>query len=250
MTVKAGTRLLIVDDEQDLVQLMKERFEAEGYDVVAYPDALPALHYVKSCGLPHLALIDLELPSMHGFELSDKLKALGDVPIMFITGNKEAATATIGLLNYAEDYIRKPFHISELAARVRRVLSRFPDFFYAQTPVIRVDDWLSVDFGQRRLLIEGRAEALTPIEANLLHILMRNAGRVISSEMLIARVWPSEDVYEDTLRVHMHRLRRKIEPDFRRPRYIHTERGMGYRFGMGDEAGNNQLNAAFSWQHP
>ena len=223
-------RLLIVDDDAKIIPILRDAFEAEGYEVAVFADAPAVLRYIQTYGLPHLALIDLELPSMHGFDLSEKLKALGDVPIIFLTGNAETDTIVDALTHYADDYVTKPFKIRELAARVRRVLSRFPDFDYAQHPVLQVDGHLSIDFGLSRLLIGGQPVLLTPTEASLLHILIRNAGQVVTTDTLIARVWPADEVYEDTLRVHMHRLRRKIEPDLHTPRYIQTERGIGYRF--------------------
>lgn len=223
-------RLLVVDDDPALTRLIRDKFIDEGYDVTTFTDGPEALDYVERAGLPHLALIDLKLTTWHGFELSRKLKERGDLPIVFITGNDKTDTVVKGLTEYADDYVTKPFELAELVARVWRVLSRIASFEYAQTPVIQVDDWLSVDFGNSQLLAGGKRITLTPTEANLLHVLLRNAGRVVTSETLIARVWPTEEVYEDTLRVHMHRLRRKVEPERQSPKYIKTERGIGYRF--------------------
>ncbi len=105
-----------------------------------------------------------------------------------------------------------------------------PSLDYASEPVVRVDENLSIDFAHNRIVVNGKSLSLTPTESILLHVLLRNAGRVVENRMLIARVWPSEDVYEDTLRVHMHRLRRKLEADSHHPHYIRTERGVGYMF--------------------
>jgi len=230
MTQADPQKLLIVDDDKDLLDLLRAEFEAEGYEVFTFHDGLQVLTHVRRAGLPHLAVIDLKLPSMHGFDLAEQLKALGDVPIVFLTSVKESKTVVTGLRLYADDYVTKPFELAELTARVERILSRITDYSYAQAPIIEVDDHLAVDFGNSRLVIQGRDVLLTPTEAALLHILIRNAGRVVPSGTLIARVWPRAEIYEDTLRVHMHRLRRKLEPDFRRPTYIFTERGTGYRF--------------------
>jgi DNA-binding response OmpR family regulator len=230
MTHTDPQKLLLVDDDKELLDLLRLEFEAEGYEVAAFQDGLQVLKFVRKSGLPHLALIDLKLPSMHGFELAEQLKALGDVPIVFLTSINEPDTVVTGLRKYADDYVTKPFQLPELQARVQRILSRITDFSYAQAPQIEVDEHLAVDFGNSRLLVRGRSVALTPTEASLLHVLIRNAGRVVPSSTLIARVWPRSEIYEDTLRVHMHRLRRKIEPDFHHPTYIFTERGVGYRF--------------------
>jgi DNA-binding response OmpR family regulator len=181
-------------------------------------------------GLPHIALIDLGLPSMHGFELSSRLKAMADVPIIFVTASNDTDTVVQGLKKYAEDFIVKPFELRELEARVQVVLARMPSLDYASEPIIRVDEFLSIDFAHNQIVLNSTRTALTPTESILLHVLLRNAGRVVENRMLIARVWPSEEVYEDTLRVHMHRLRRKLESDSHHPHYIRTERGIGYMF--------------------
>jgi DNA-binding response OmpR family regulator len=224
--------LAIVDDHLELVESLQDAFELEGYTVLPFLDALPMIRYVKKNGLPHLALIDLNLPYMHGFELSRELKKFGDIPIIFISGEKETKTVVDGLSSYADDYVIKPFEIEELVARVRRVLSRIPNFHYVYAPVIDVDEWLSVELGRGKLRVGDRHILLTPTESGLLGVLIRNAGTVVTAETLISRVWPTEDAYifEETLRVHMHRLRRKLEPDLRQPKYIITERGVGYRF--------------------
>lgn len=223
-------RLLIVDDDELTLYLLKELFELENYRVTTCRTASEALNDVQINGLPHLALIDLDLPDLNGFDLSAKIKAMGDVPLIFVTGNDDQRTMVDGLRHYADDYMVKPIRTAELVARVRRVLSRMSSFDYVQPPVLKVDDWLSVDFGRNRLLVGGRVKVLTRIESALLHNLIRNAGRVVQSDTLIARVWPAGEVYEDTLRVHLHRLRRKIEKDPGHPRYIQTERGVGYCF--------------------
>ena len=228
--MRTAKRLTIVEDDPDILYDLRGAFEAEGYEVGAFLDALPMLRYVRENGLPHLALVDVNLPSMDGFELSRKLKQYGDVPIIFISAEGNPQIVAQGLDLYADDYVTKPLNFEVLAARVRRVLSRMANFEYALPPVIEVDDWLSIDFGQSKLQAGGKSIVLTPTEAGLLDVLLRHAGAVVASDTLISRVWPLEDVFEDTLRVHMHRLRRKIEPDHRSPRYITTERGVGYKF--------------------
>lgn len=155
---------------------------------------------------------------------------MADVPIIFVTSSGDTETIVQGLKKYAEDFIVKPFELRELEARVQVVLSRMPSLDYASEPIIEVDQHLKIDFAHNRILVDGKSVGLTPTESVLLHVLLRNAGRVVENKILIARVWPSEDVYEDTLRVHMHRLRRKLEADSHHPHYIRTERGVGYMF--------------------
>jgi len=224
------TKILVVEDDANICKLISDYMNAHGYDVTAVPDGPEALEYIGQRGLPHIALIDLALPTMHGFELSSKLKAMADVPIIFVTSTSDTDTIVQGLKRYAEDFIVKPFELRELEARVQAVLDRMPSLDYASEPIVRVDDNLSIDFAHNRLMLGGKSFGLTPTESILLHVLLRNAGRVVENRMLIARVWPSEDVWEDTLRVHMHRLRRKLESDSHHPHYIRTERGVGYMF--------------------
>jgi DNA-binding response OmpR family regulator len=131
---------------------------------------------------------------------------------------------------YAEDYMTKPFNGGELAARVRRVLRRVGDFAYTLDPLTKVDERLQVDFAGQRAVIEGEDVSLTPTETKLLYILMRNAGRTVTTDFILRRLWPLEVAYEDRLRVYVHRLRRKIEYADSEPRYILSERGTGYLF--------------------
>lgn len=224
------TKVLVVEDDANICKLINDYLSSHGFDVTTVMDGPDALDYIKERGLPHIALIDLALPTMHGFELSSKLKAMADVPIIFVTSTSDTDTIVQGLRRYAEDFIVKPFELRELEARVQAVLARMPSLDYASEPIVRIDEHLEVDFAHNRLTLNNKGYSLTPTESILLHVLMRNAGRVVENRMLIARVWPSEDVYEDTLRVHMHRLRRKLESDSHHPHYIRTERGIGYMF--------------------
>jgi DNA-binding response OmpR family regulator len=224
-------KILVVEDDANICKLIADYMSVHGYDVTAVPDGPEALEYIGKRGLPHIALIDLALPTMHGFELSSKLKSMADVPIIFVTSTSDTDTIVQGLKRYAEDFIVKPFELRELEARVQAVLARMPSLDYASEPIVRVDDNLSVDFAHNRIILGDKSYGLTPTESILLHVLLRNAGRVVENRMLLARVWPSlEDVGEDTLRVHMHRLRRKLEADSHHPHYIRTERGVGYMF--------------------
>ena len=224
------TKVLVVEDDVNICKLINDYMSGHGYEVTTVMDGTDALDYIRERGLPHIALIDLALPTMHGFELSSRLKAMADVPIIFVTSTSDTDTIVQGLRRYAEDFIVKPFELRELEARVQAVLARMPSLDYASEPTVQVDEHLQIDFAHNRLVLNNKVYSLTPTESILLHVLMRNAGRVVENRMLIARVWPSEDVYEDTLRVHMHRLRRKLESDSHHPHYIRTERGIGYMF--------------------
>ena len=154
------------------------------------------------------------------------------VPIIFISTEGEPETVIEGIKTYADDYLVKPFNITELVVRVQRVLSRVSDFGYAQSPLIQIDPWLGIDFANAQLhFADQTSVALTPTESKLLQTLYSRAGMIVPSSVLLSRVWPFEEVYEDTLRVHMHRLRRKLEPTGTgKPHYIQTVRGTGYSF--------------------
>jgi DNA-binding response OmpR family regulator len=226
----AKIRILLVEDDPIINRMITDYMGQHGFDVFAFSDGPEAIEHVQSRGLPHIALLDLNLPSIHGFDIASKLKTMADVPIIFITASDDTDTVVTGLKKYAEDFITKPFELRELEARVQVVLTRMPSLDYASEPVIDVDDHLKIDFAHNHLRLDGKRIPLTPTESILLHVLLRNAGRVVENRMLIARVWPSEEVFEDTLRVHMHRLRRKLETDSHHPHYIRTERGVGYLF--------------------
>jgi DNA-binding response OmpR family regulator len=157
-----------------------------------------------------------------------------------LTGVDSEDTIVEGINSYAEDYITKPFNPRELAARVRRVLRRFGDVQATNSSAeVVVDDNLKINFGQHWAEVRGARQELTPTESKLLHMLIRHAGQVLTTDSLLARVWsPDEEVYVEGLRVHIRRLREKIEPDPGKPTYILTERGVGYRFksfGNGSE---------------
>jgi DNA-binding response OmpR family regulator len=224
------TKVLLVEDDAGINKLITDYLQAHQFEVFNFSDGPEALDHLQRRGLPHIALIDLTLPSTHGFELSGKIKAMADVPIVFITATSDTDTVVQGLRTYAEDFIVKPFELRELEARIQVVLARMPSLDYANEPIITIDDNLSIDFAHNRIVLNNDASSLTPTESKLLSVLVRHAGRVVENRMLIARAWPSEEVFEDTLRVHMHRLRRKLESDSHHPHYIRTERGTGYMF--------------------
>jgi DNA-binding response OmpR family regulator len=223
-------RILVVDDDPDLVRLLHRELEKASFNVWTAGSAEDALALVEQKGLPHLALVDILLPGQDGLALARQLQEWSDLPIVMLTSVQEEETVVQAIERFAEDYIRKPFHVREVVARVERIFRRIGDFGYALQPVIQVDDRLAVDFAHQKARAEGREIALTATETKLLYVLMRSAGRVVATDFLLRRLWPGDEVFEDTLRVHVHRLRSKIEPTPSRPRYVLTERGAGYRF--------------------
>lgn len=225
-------RILLIEDNDENKLLFTVHLEGEGYEVFAFASGEAALDHVQTMGLPHLALIDLKLPLMSGFDVSARLKMMADVPIIIITGNRETGTVVEALQRYAEDFIVKPLNLDELSARIAVVLARIPTLDYATAPIIHVDARLSIDFAHNRIQVDGVSEVITPTESILLYILIRTPGIAVESRVLIARVWGKQDVVvsADTLRVHIHRLRKKIEVDPQNPAYIVTDRRVGYVF--------------------
>jgi DNA-binding response OmpR family regulator len=232
-------RILAVDDDPFILQLVTSILEGNGYEVLKAVSGLDALQVVEQHGLPHLGIFDIDMPRMNGFELCQHIHAFSDLPVILLTALDQEQTVIEGLELYAEDYITKPFSPGELVARVRRVLRRMGDFDYTLSPVIKVDDTLSVDFFRQQIWLNDESSSLTPTETKLLYILMRNAGRTVTNEFLLRRIWPLEEVFEDTLRVHIHRLRQKMRSGSSHGTYISTQRGLGYSFLLKDELKNS-----------
>ncbi len=228
--VERPHRILVVDDDPDILRMVRDKLDRSGFEVLTADSGRHALDVIERHGLPHLAIVDIMMPVMNGFEFCEAVQQYSDLPVIMLTAIDEEETVIRGIRHFAEDYITKPFSPRELVARVERVLRRIGDFSHALEPVVRVDDHLAVDFTHQRAIINEQARDLTPTETKILYILVRNAGRTVTTDFLLRRLWPLEEVFEDTLRVHIHRLRHKIEPTPARPRYIVTERGTGYSF--------------------
>lgn len=226
-----GARILVVDDDPDILRVVRHALEPVGLDVAACASGEAALAWVERHGPPQLAVVDIGLPGIDGLELCARLHAWCDLPVVMLTAVADEPTTVRAIEEHAEDYVVKPFQPAILAARIRRVLRRFAGGAALASPEVRVDARLALRFQAQTALVDGRTVPLTPTETKLLHVLLRNAPRVVATEHLLARIWPQEEVFEDALRVHVHRLRQKLEPDPRQPRYLVTERGVGYRFG-------------------
>jgi DNA-binding response OmpR family regulator len=223
-------RILAVDDDPEVRRITQATLEKAGYEVWSSASGEEALEVLAKRGLPHLAIVDIMLPGLDGLGLCQKIHQISDVPIVMLTVVDKEETVVSTIERFAEDYMIKPFNPSELTARVGRILRRIGDFSYTQEPEVRVDAHLSVDFVRQRAIVEGRLLSLTPTETKLLYILMRAAGKTVLTRHILTRVWPGESADENTLRVHIHRLRQKLEVAPARPRYVVTERGVGYSF--------------------
>lgn len=223
-------RILVVDDDPAIQRLVKDKLENAGYEVFTASTGHQALDIIGRRGMPHLAVVDINMPGMNGFEFCEAVQQFSDLPVILLSALDEEETIIQGISRYAEDYVTKPFSPRELVVRVQRVLRRIGDFAYTLELLTRVDQRLAVDFPHQRALVDEHPVPLTPTETKLLYLLIRNAGRTVTTDFLLRRLWPMEEVFEDTLRVHVHRLRQKIEPNPAHPRYILTERGLGYSF--------------------
>ncbi len=223
-------KILAVDDNSFTLRIVQHTLEQAGYQVTTAVSGKDALNNINRHGIPHLAVVDLHMPVMSGFEFCRQVREFSDLPIIMLTAVNNEETIIEGLENYAEDYIIKPFNPSELVARVNRVLRRMGDYAYTLDSTTQIDDRLKINFPNREAIINGKPTSLTPTEAKLLFILVRNAGRIVTTEFLLNRIWPLQDAQEDRLHVHIHRLRRKIEENPNEPSYILAERGTGYRF--------------------
>ena len=223
-------RILVVDDDPDIVSTSCAALESAGYEVWSAESAEAAMKRLSDHGVPHLAIIDINMPGTDGITLSRQIKTICDLPIVMMTAETDSGAVVTALDEFAEDYITKPVELPVLIARVGRVLRRIRDFAYAVDPIVKIDERLGIEFTRCRALVYGSEVPLTPTETKLLHMLVRDAGRAVRTEYLLQRLWPLEEVFEDTLRVHVCRLRRKIEADPKKPKYVLTVRGHGYQF--------------------
>ncbi len=225
-------RILVVDDEPDVAEVIELTFSLQwpGSEVIAAADGESALKLFQA-GSPDVIVLDVGLPGMSGFEVCRRLRAISDVPILMLTVRGEEMERLKGLELGADDYIVKPFSPLELVARTRAVLRRSQVAPLTTSSRIIVDEELTLDFSNREVILRGQPVKLTPTECRILSQLVANAGRVVTQKTLLAKVWGWEsDDDMVMLKVHIARLRQKLGDDAHNPRYIFTERGLGYRF--------------------
>ncbi len=225
-------RLLIAEDDEEIRHLLSVKLTRVGFDVITAPSGQHALDIIAEHGFPHLAIVDINMPIMGGLEFCERVKQFSDLPIIVLTAIDDPNIVIHSIERFAEDYVVKPFNLGELIARIQRVLKRMGNYDYAQKPIVQINHHLSVDLGHHLVIVNGKVVMLTPTETKLLHLFLLNAGHTISSEFLLSRVWPHEEVYEETLRVHISRLRQKIGDQPLANRTILTERGHGYRMAI------------------
>ncbi len=219
--------ILVVDDEPQIVRLLKAYLEAAGFRVVTAADGYDALRVVRQES-PDLIVLDLLMPRVDGLEFTRRLRRDHDTPIIMLTARVEETDRIVGLELGADDYVTKPFSPREIVARVRAVLRRTQSA-PPPTPLLRVGD-LSLDRSAHLVTRSGATVNLTPTEYALLETLMSAPGRVFSrAELLEAAQGVAFEAYERTVDAHIKNLRRKLEPEPAQPRYILTVRGVGYR---------------------
>jgi two-component system KDP operon response regulator KdpE len=227
---KERYRVLIVDDEPRMIRFIRMNLEHDGFDVVEAANGLLALNQVRDT-LPDLVLLDVSMPELDGFETLRLLREISQVPVIMLTARGEEEDKVRGLELGADDYVTKPFGPRELVSRVRAVLRRTEAPAPQETSQIKVDERLSMNLDRREVLVNGQQVKLRPTEFRLLYHLVQNAGWVVPHDQLLAKVWGYE-YREEThyLRLYINYLRQKLEEDPAHPRYILTERGVGYKF--------------------
>ena len=227
-------KILLVEDERSISEPLQRALEREGFDVALAEGAAAALETFRA-RQPDLVLLDVMLPDGDGRDVLRELRQLSRVPVVMLTARGEEMDRVLGLELGADDYVTKPFSAAELVARIRAVLRRTGEARADGEPVLTVGD-VEMNLDTRSLTRGGEAIDLTVKEFDLLRLLLENAGKVVKREQLIADVWDTNWFGSTkTLDVHVSALRKKLDDDPGAPRYIHTVRGIGFRFASPDE---------------
>jgi len=223
-------RILIVEDERRMARFIRLNLEHDGFQVVEAVTGQQAIQQLRDA-FPDLILLDVMLPDIEGFDVLKTIREISDVPVIMLTAKGEEEDRVRGLELGADDYVTKPFSPRELVSRVRAVLRRAEAIKPGTRSLIEVDDHLKIDFDRRRVWIDGELISLRPTEYRLLYHLVQNAGLVLTHDQILIKVWGYE--YRDEphyVRLYVNYLRKKIEKDPANPKYILTERSIGYRF--------------------
>lgn len=231
----AGEKILVVDDEPHIVQLITFNLEKNGYKVISANNGVDGLKMAKS-ELPQLVLLDLMLPELDGYDVCREIRRdnnISSMPVIMITAKSEELDKVLGLELGADDYITKPFSVRELVARVKAVLRRtkieYNDKMYKFSDIL-------IDFQKHEVIKANKKVELTLKEFELLEVLIKNKGRVMTRDFLLDKIWGYEYIGETrTVDVHIRHLRQKIEEDDKNPKFIETIRGIGYRFNFEGE---------------
>ncbi|HWQ15550.1 MAG TPA: response regulator transcription factor [Roseiflexaceae bacterium] len=219
-------RILIVDDEPGLRELVRINLEHEGFAVLQAENGVAGLQMIRE-DQPDLVILDVMMPEMDGWEVCRKLREFSQIPVLMLTARVQSQDIVTGLESGADDYLLKPFNMDELMARVRALLRRVPS---PNRPVVAGGGEITIDKQKREVLVRGEPVDLTPTEYDLLLMLAEHAGAVMDHETLLRGVWGQEYTKDnDYLKVYIWHLRRKLEQDPRDPKLLLTEWGVGYR---------------------
>lgn len=224
-------RVLVVDDDAPSLKMTAFLLVEEGYDVFTADNGIDALRLIDA-KLPDLVILDVMMPGMDGLQVTQRVRASMNLPIIILSAKGETADRVLGLDVGADDYLAKPFEPSELLAHVRSVLRRAEAYAFGELPSALSVGGLHLDPVANVVnLPDGGKVELTPIEFRLLHCLMRNQGRIMTHDKIISSVWGYDyEGYSNQIAVYVRRLRLKIEIDPDNPQYVQTVRGVGYRF--------------------
>jgi two-component system, OmpR family, KDP operon response regulator KdpE len=224
-------KILIIDDDPILSELLSYNLETQGYTVLRAKDGKEGLRQFEQ-GQPDLVLLDLTMPVLNGWEVCKSIRSVSDIPIIMLTAQGSEDDVIRGLDLGADDYLTKPFQVRILLARIRANLRRIntslvqPDEGYTYN-----DGYLTVNLSDHKIMLNGEPVKLTPTEYKLFSYLVRNAGRILESRQILENVWGFEYIDDvDYLRVYIWHLRRKIEPNPKEPIYLINELNVGYRF--------------------
>ena len=230
---KSGARILVVDDEVEIVRALQRSLAAHGFEVFTAQSGEEALEAVAHYR-PDVMVLDLGLPGMSGLEVAKAVRAQSNLPIIVLSVKDTERDKVLALDLGADDYVSKPFGMNEVLARIRVALRHSAQVESGTEPIFTAGP-LSVDFAHRQVLLDGQEVKLTPTEYDLLKALIKNSGKIMTRQMLLSQVWGTGYGAESHyLHVYVGQLRRKIEPDPANPRFILTISGVGYRFNADD----------------
>lgn len=225
------TKVLVVDDEPQIVRALRINLSARGYEVLTAHDGGTALRLAADAK-PDVVVLDLGLPDMDGTDVIAGLRGWTTLPIIVLSARTDSADKVDALDAGADDYVTKPFGMDELLARLRAAVRRSSSSGPEDEPTVRTASF-TVDLAAKRVLKDDAEVHLTPTEWGLLEVLARNAGKLVAQKQLLRDVWgPAYEKETHYLRVYLAQLRRKLEPEPARPRHLLTEPGMGYRFEL------------------
>lgn len=224
--------VLVADDDASITDIIKTELETEGYNVLTAKNGAQAVDIVKTGGV-QLVIMDVMMPVCNGILATVKIRELSNIPVLMLSAKAEGSDRVLGLEAGADDYLVKPFYRMELLARVKALLRRYAELGSINAPAadrLTVGD-ISLDLNAKNVSVRGEATSLTATEFKILHLFMANPGRVFSAEEIYERIWDNEAYsVENSVMVHISRIRQKIEIDPKHPEYLKVKWGIGYVF--------------------